>query len=60
MKTKQHEKKLKLNKTTIATLNGVEMSAVVGGDECPPQTLPQTVCTPVLTIIFQKGETTSC
>lgn len=36
MKTKKSEKKLKLNKKTIATLNGLEMSAAVGGEQCPP------------------------
>ena len=36
MKTKRSEKKLTLNKITIATLNGLEMSAALGGSECPP------------------------
>jgi hypothetical protein len=34
MKTKKNEKKLKLNKSTIASLNRVKMSKVIGG--CPP------------------------
>ncbi|NIM17459.1 MAG: hypothetical protein GTO45_36060 [Candidatus Aminicenantes bacterium] len=39
MKTKKSEKKLKLNKETIATLNGLEMRVVLGGDPCPTETI---------------------
>ena len=34
MKTKKTEKKLKLRKITISSLNRVKMSEVIGG--CPP------------------------
>jgi hypothetical protein len=34
MKTKQTEKKLRLNKITISSLNRVKMREVIGG--CPP------------------------
>lgn len=36
MKTKKSEKKLKLNKITIATLNWAEMRNAVVGGGCPP------------------------
>jgi hypothetical protein len=39
MKTKKNEKKLTLNKTTIAVLNGAHMSAARGGGLCPTQTI---------------------
>lgn len=38
MKTKKIESKLKLNKTTIARLTGLGMSAALGGI-CPPPSI---------------------
>lgn len=60
MKTKKSEKKLELNKTTIAALNGVEMRAVVGGEACTPPTFPNTICTLTIIITYEEKQSTSC
>jgi hypothetical protein len=58
MKTKKSEKRLVLNKITIARLNGLEMRAAVGGQDNHCLTLDETC-------LFTgepdtKGMTTSC
>jgi hypothetical protein len=59
MKTKKSEKKLKLNKITIATLNRFEMKAAVGAGGCPPPLATDEfyTCDKVFTIEL-KGDST--
>jgi hypothetical protein len=61
MKATKHEKKLKLNKVTIATLNGLEMSAALGGGECPTETICETCESCKVTCLLEtKVLNTSC